>query len=288
MKYQYKRDRSGFWITIYKNTDESYSISTNEKYVELINYFYPYLEMNSPTKWKGSDNYQGLTSLWLPDGCYDTYYVENFVYWCDLAINNILWLELNKNIHPFFSNELDFCIASDFNIVYGKGRTEIGEAEYQLKYNIRNLDEESKKKYAAIIMDKMMDNCKYIPITNSNEWYISPMPATDNGKTKMAWYMAETISKNLKLPFINATLLCDKPQMKELSVEEKISIWSDIYNNDEVIIDMHIQGKNIIVIDDLYQSGATIWQYAKYLKENGARSVFGLVCVKSLKDSDNK
>lgn len=41
------------------------------------------------------------------------------------------------------------------------------------------------------------------------------------------------------------------------------------------------------MVDDLYQSGTTMWEYAKFLKTLGARFVFGIVCVKSLRDSDN-
>lgn len=288
MKYQYKRERSGFWVNIFENEDDSYSISTNKKYVELINYFFPMLESYSPTKWKDSDNFRYMSNLWLPDGCFDQNYINKFMEWCDAAIHNVLWLELNKNICEFFCSELDYCIASDFNIIYGDGRTEMGEAEYQLKYNSDNISKNEQKKYADYIMNKMLDNCKYIPISNLQDWYISPMPATESGKMKIAWSMAEAIARNLMISFVDATLRCEKPQMKQLSVENKILIWDNIYRNNKVIIDRNVQNKNIIVIDDLYQSGATIWQYAKFLKENGASSVFGLVCVKSLKDSDNK
>lgn len=288
MRYQYKRERSGFWVNIFENDDNSYNISTNKKYVELINYFFPILEFCSPTKWKESGNYQNMSNLWLPDGSYNQNYINEFMEWCDAAIHNVLWLELNKNICQYFSNELDYCIASDFNYIYGNGRTEMGEAEYQLKYNIGNISKDVRKEYANYIMNKMLDNCKYIPIVDLQDWYISPMPATESGKMKMAWYMAEAIARNLKIPFVDAMLICEKPQMKELSVENKILIWDNIYQNNKIRINRDIRDKNILVIDDLYQSGATIWQYAKYLKENGASSVFGLVCVKSLKDSDNK
>lgn len=47
MKYQFERTRSDFWITVYEN-DDAYSISTNDKYVDIINYFFPILEKNSP------------------------------------------------------------------------------------------------------------------------------------------------------------------------------------------------------------------------------------------------
>lgn len=103
----------------------------------------------------------------------------------------------------------------------------------------------------------------------------------------MAWQMAEAMSRQLNFSFIAPTLNCDKPQMKQLTVEDKIAIWKEIYDNNNVVLNSHVRGKNIIVVDDLYQSGATIWEYAKYLKKMGAKQVCGIVCVKSLRDSDN-
>ena len=99
--------------------------------------------------------------------------------------------------------------------------------------------------------------------------------------------MAEEISKQLRLSFIKPILSCDKPQMKQLSIKETIETWEKIYYNNVVILDNQVRGKNVIVVDDLYQSGATMWEYAKFLKTLGARWVFGIVCVKSLRDSDN-
>jgi len=284
MKYQYRRERSEFWVTIYENDDASYNISTNHKYVELINFFFPMFENDSPTKWKQSEAY---SSLWLPEGCYNQDDVKRFMNWCIDATQDVLWLYLNRNISQYFDDELDFCIASDFNFVYGDGRTEIGEAEYQLKYNISSLSQSEQAKYADIIINKMMDNCKYIPISNKANWYLSPMPALESGKEKLAWLLADEMAHRMGISFINASLKCNKPQMKQLSIENKIATWREIYYNDNVQIDKNVRGKNVIVIDDLYQSGTTIWQYAGFLKGMGARRVFGVVCVKSLKDSDN-
>lgn len=43
------------------------------------------------------------------------------------------------------------------------------------------------------------------------------------------------------------------------------------------------------VIDDLYQSGASIWCFAEYLKECcDARTVIAITPVKALKDGGNK
>lgn len=48
-----------------------------------------------------------------------------------------------------------------------------------------------------------------------------------------------------------------------------------------------IREKDIIIVDDLYQSGFTMWTVAQLLKKKGARKVLGLACVKSLRDTDN-
>ena len=75
--------------------------------------------------------------------------------------------------------------------------------------------------------------------------------------------------------------------MKKLPVQNKKQTWDNLYKERQISIKCNVSDKNIIIVDDLYQSGITMWKYAKYLKSMGAKTVFGLVCVKSLKDSDN-
>lgn len=179
MKHQFYRNRSEFWITVYENED-SYSISTNEKYINIINYAFPNLVASSPTKWRKSEKYDNMSNLWLPEGCYTQEVMKIFLEWCKDVTQNILWIHLNKNIENYFNNELDYCIASDFNIVYGVSRTEIGEAEYQLKYNIDNLSKKEQTQYADLIMHRMLDNCKHLPIYNTYKFF-----TTDENKQEL-------------------------------------------------------------------------------------------------------
>lgn len=288
MSYRYKRERSEFWVTIHENENDSCTITTTEKYVTLINQVFPLLKMISPAGWRKSYTYPELYNLWLPCVSCNFTLVNNFKRWCECAIEDMLWLGKNKNIENFFDNELDFCIATDFNFHYGADRTEMGEAEYNLKYNFQNLNKEQEHRYTNVINCRMLECAQQIPIYRNGEWLVSPMPATLEGRNKMAWRLAETLAANLELNFIEPSLRCQKPQMKQLTVLEKINVWKEIYSCGNVILKDDIIGKNIILIDDLYQSGATMWQYAKYLKQLGAKSVWGLVCVKSLKDSDNR
>ncbi len=288
MKYEFKRVRSDFWIVVYDDEDQnSYNILTKHKYVNIIDCFFPMLEHSSPTKWRISSKYSDMSNLWLPAGCHDSDTMTRFLAWCKAVTSEVLWLGANKNIEEYFSDELDYCIASDFNFVHGNGRTEIGEAEYQLKYNMENLDIKERDRYAILIIKTMLNNCKYVPLRDGASWYVSPIPVTEAGKTKIAWQMAEEIARQLRLPFVDPVLCCDKPLMKDFSIKERIKIWASIYHDHGVRFDKEIRGKNIIVIDDLYQSGTTMWEYASYLKKSGAGTVFGIVCVKSLKDSDN-
>lgn len=89
--------RSDFWINVYKNSD-AYNISTNSKYVNIINHFFPILERNSPTKWKISANYENMSTLWLPNKCYDEDIMTRFINWSVEVTKDVLWLNLNKNI----------------------------------------------------------------------------------------------------------------------------------------------------------------------------------------------
>lgn len=288
MRHQYKRERSEFWITIHENENDSYTITTPEKYTVLINYFFPLLKEISPKGWTESNTYPGLYNLWLPAGVCGRVTMGRFMNWCECVTKDVLWLGKNKNIGAFFGDELDFCIASDFNYNYGEDRTKMGEAEYNLKYNTHNLSPRKESEYMDFMLDRMLECVKYIPTHRRGEWIVSAMPATVAGRDKLAWQLAESLADTLEMDFVEPLLLCEKPQMKNLAVAEKINVWNEIYNSGNVAIKDDIMRKNVIIIDDLYQSGTTIWQYARFLKQLGAKSVWGLVCVKSLKDSDNK
>ena len=225
MSYHYRRERSEFWVTIHENDNDSYTITTPEKYVALINQVFPLLSMISPTGWRQSYTYPGLYNLWLPCGSCNPITIEKFRKWCEHVIEDMLWLGKNKNIEDFFDDELDFCIATDFNFHYGIDRTEMGETEYNLKYNFQNLSVEQERKYTDFMIERMIECAKQIPTRRSEDWLLSPMPATLAGRNKIAWQLAQTLADYLGLPFIEPTLQCQKPPMKQLSVSQKEETW---------------------------------------------------------------
>jgi len=101
--------------------------------------------------------------------------------------------------------------------------------------------------------------------------------------------LAVSLTASRKRELIQTDLHCEKVATKGLSVEEKIPSWQKLYKTPGCIVckgDM--TDRTVVVIDDLYQSGATMWCYAQYLKQCGAKYVIGLICVKSLRDTDNR
>ena len=190
-----------------------------------------------------------------------------------------------KILRPIF-------LAADWNIdLESQKRTFIGEAEYQLKYNLPKglINKEDAHQYASLLTTAVLDCIACLPINLSNFVVVS-IPATEEKQKKLAWKLAKHIAKKIERPFIKATLKSEKPQMKEQTVKEKVRIWRKIFcDKDMLDFSDDILGANILIIDDLYQSGASIWCFAEYLKECcDARTVIAITPVKALKDGGNK
>jgi len=290
MEIDYSRNRSKFWLKVYEEA-EHINIVSNSMVRSLITHRIPELVNCSPTGWKPSQKYDDVYSLWIPCGRLNKSSYEEFKEWANHSSSHI-WLGTNKNTRDFFrGDELDYCLASDWNVDLGnRRRTIIGEAEYQLKYNFPKhiISGTIAKQYSNELVSSVISCIECLPFC-FQEFYVSAIPAVKENQRKLAWQLARHISKVIEAPFVEATLLSTKPQMKELPIEEKIRIWRGIYSEgSSLIVSYNLQGKDVLVIDDLYQSGASVWCYAEYLKERcGARSVIAISSVKALKDGDN-
>jgi len=72
------------------------------------------------------------------------------------------------------------------------------------------------------------------------------------------------------------------PKLRNLPLEKKIVALKGAFHLNE-----SVEGKTVLIVDDLYQSGTSAWSLAKFLRKNGAREVYCLACVKSWSDTDN-
>ena len=289
---EYKKTRSKFWLKIFDDEATHTNISANKMVMGLLQEISPHLISCSPKGWKESSNIPGNYNLWIPNDRMDWEALENVETWAERA-NQHIWLGTNKNTAPYFcGDEVDYCLAADWNIdLESQKRTIIGEAEYQLKYNLPKelINKEDAHQYASLLTTAVLDCIACLPINPSNFVVVS-IPATEEKQKKLAWKLAKHIAKKIERPFIKATLKSEKPQMKEQTVEDKVRIWRKIFCDEDMLdFSDDILGANILIIDDLYQSGASIWCFAKYLKECcDARTVIAITPVKALKDGGNK
>jgi len=251
-----------------------------DTYPDLFELAYPDIVKRSPLGWKR--NAKGnCRYLWFPSNALDEDDIENLEDWKERFEQYVL-IGINQNIEGHFEDELDFCMALDFNYNPGAGRTLYGEAEFQLKYR-------QSRQHVKVLSDGLIEALGDLPVpaTAQNDLLVSYVPARTGG-CNVPRKLAERVAKDLELDLLKAELIGAGTGLKDVSVDQKIPIWQELYDGGGVELSDSVQDKTIVVIDDLYQSGATLWSCATYLKQQGARYVFGLPCVKSLADTDNQ
>lgn len=284
---KFSQSRSNFYLQSFEN-DDNITFSANKFTKGLIHKCQIETENLSPIGWKKSKNYDDLYTLWIPENRIDYDVLDNCFNWAELC-DSCVWVKLNRNtVNCFDEDILDFCICSDWNFCFGGqgGHTPIGEVEYQLKYG------EGISQNDAELIEKHLHKCLFCIAGYGENLLVTTIPAISRKQNKPSWKLAQWVAEVLNADFVTVTLLEDKPQMKSLDVLEKIDTWRDIYTDDseiEISIDKdEFYGKTVLIVDDLYQSGASMWCYAEYLKSIGASRTVGIALVKSLKDSDNK
>jgi predicted amidophosphoribosyltransferase len=193
-------------------------------------------------------------------------------------LKHIWVLRLNKTIQDFFSDELDQCFALDFNFQDAESHTYtgIGQLEYAAKYQH---DKGSIDKLAELLGIA----CKCHPNLDAVD-VIASVPGNPSKHFHLPNDLVKRMGKHLERAVgLGLRKRKETPQLKTLSLAKKLETLGDVFELDD-----SVEGSSVLLVDDLYQSGSTMWSLAKFLKENGASRVYGLACVKSWRDSDNQ
>jgi len=137
------------------------------------------------------------------------------------------------------------------------------------------------------ILEKYLKNIK---ITENQDLFfenfiIIPMPLHKNREEErgfnQASLLAEIISNILQLPVISGAFL----RIKETAPQAKIKDWQkrkeNLENSFFTAMPEKIKNKNIILVDDIFTSGATMNEAAKTLKKSGAKKIIAFVLAKT-------
>lgn len=275
------------WSKFEQKENGSYSLNLLPFYAELFSYHHPYLMAKSNTGWRIAKSGKAKFAFFNTLSSGNIKIIEKFI----ADFKQLVVIGINKNIKPFFTNELDSCLALDYRFDFEKDQpTVIGDLEKKAKYDGSNFAKNQ-------LIEKLSKNISNLPLDKGDRAPILMyIPTTISDPSPLTRYLAEgvyaipTVQKLLSKnnPIIHSVIHGEKEKMKDASIDEKIVAWEKLIDSDRIELVDSVDGENIIVIDDLYQSGCTLWSFAKFLKSKGANSVHGLVCVKSMRDTDNK
>jgi ComF family protein len=124
---------------------------------------------------------------------------------------------------------------------------------------------------------------------NFSDFVLVPVPLS---KKKLRWRgfnQAEEIAKGLanflKIPLISDCLIKtketkDQVELSEKERKENIKGAFFVKNKEKIV------GKNVLLVDDVFTTGATMEEAARVLKEAGAEKIVGVVVAKASPGQD--
>jgi ComF family protein len=151
----------------------------------------------------------------------------------------------------------------------------IRKAIYELKY--RNL-----KAISPCLAELLVDYLRSNPLTGDVLVCVPlhPRRLRERGYNQSS-LLARELGKRIDLPVIEDCLIRVKqarPQVKAGDVRERRRNVADAF----VCRDEEMSGKQIILVDDVCTSGATLESCATALKSKGAMSVWGLTLAREI------
>ena len=118
---------------------------------------------------------------------------------------------------------------------------------------------------------------------NPRDHILVPVPMSKKKLKKRGYNQSEEVAKklseNLGIPLITDCLMKEKetPAQMELPKEERIKNTKGVFSVKNL---EKIKNKKILLIDDVYTTGATMEECAKILKRAGASEVWGVAVAR--------
>lgn len=204
-------------------------------------------------------------------------------FYCFLDANDIEQIEAweaRQGTRVFIRNLLNSTTALDLNFIDNASgaRTHVGNLETQAKHsqNAEAIEE------LTVLLTELVDDVSYLGDCDA----IVGIPPAPNKIFDLPTVLASKLAKATDKHDLSSCAMFtgEKQSLKDLAVAEKWSGWnvSGLCYADTVM-----EGRRIMLLDDKYQSGATMHFVASRLFAAGATEVHGLAVVKTLRDTDN-
>jgi predicted amidophosphoribosyltransferase len=179
----------------------------------------------------------------------------------------------------FLRDCLDLSLALGYNVAYEESaHTPLGELEHKAKMDqdVDALDSLGNLLISAI---------QGLPYYRDATKVMAVPPAI--GKTfDLPSLLAERVAAELSKEDITSTFAFqgEKGKIKDCALEDK---WQQLESAKLQYSGSGLADACVILIDDKYQSGTTMQYVAMKVQEAGAKRIYGISLVKTLRDSDN-
>lgn len=186
------------------------------------------------------------------------------------------WISQNSDV-VFIRSLMATAVAACEHYIDQNKRSFIGELEHSAKYGGSAAAREQLVSILIEIYQRMHGKRRIDGIIS--------VPPSTAGQESLPNFLAARLAAALSLPDLTAELAWNgkKGSIKELSVNEKWSALEAV----GMTVGPSIEGKNLLLIDDMYQSGATAHFIASQLRKAGANDLHLLAVSKGRRDTDN-
>lgn len=168
------------------------------------------------------------------------------------------------------------------------GDDEYGHPQFDTKYSdmgelLKRLKYQSDRSVLQIIIDTVVEFLS----SKSKSWAVDLLIPVPPSRETRAFQPVTAIAKGVSK--LTGIRLCTDCVVKIKTTPELKGIYefgkrSDILKNAYAVVRREIEGRNILLLDDLYRSGATLNAITKALKDKGkAKGVYALTLTKTRK-----
>ena len=123
----------------------------------------------------------------------------------------------------------------------------------------------------------------------NSDFVLIPVPLEKRKLKRRGFNQAREIAKEisifLNLPLIDNALIKNKTTKAQVSLSEKERI-KNIIGAFECQNQEKIKGKNVLLVDDIYTTGATMREASEVLKKAGAKKIIGMVIARAVLGQD--
>lgn len=186
------------------------------------------------------------------------------------------WLTENADV-VFIKSLFSTAVAACEHYVTSDHRSRIGELEHSAKYERSSSATEELVDILEGIYRRMHGKRRIDALVS--------IPPSTAGQPSLPNILAARLSERLGIPDLTHNLRWNgpKPSIKELNVEEKWAALEGV----GLTVDGALAGKDVLLLDDMYQSGSTAHFVGSGIREAGADDLHLIAVSKGRRDTDN-